>query len=55
MATLFTDDHEWLQIDGDIRTVGITDFAQTQLGDVGVCRTAESRARAEEDGARRNC
>ncbi len=34
MTTLFTDDHEWLQIDGDIATVGITDFAQTQLGDV---------------------
>lgn len=34
MTTLFTDDHEWLQIDGDIATVGITDFAQKQLGDV---------------------
>jgi glycine cleavage system H protein len=34
MSTLFTDDHEWLQIDGDVATVGITDFAQTQLGDV---------------------
>lgn len=34
MTTLFTDDHEWLQIDGDIATVGITDYAQTQLGDV---------------------
>ena len=34
MTTLFTDDHEWLQIDGDIATIGITDFAQTQLGDV---------------------
>jgi glycine cleavage system H protein len=34
MTTLFTDDHEWLQIDGDVATIGITDFAQTQLGDV---------------------
>lgn len=34
MTTLFTRDHEWLRIDGDVATVGITDFAQQQLGDV---------------------
>ena len=34
MTTLYTADHEWLQIDGDIATVGITDYAQSQLGDV---------------------
>ena len=34
MATLFTTDHEWLRIEGDIATVGITDYAQSQLGDV---------------------
>jgi glycine cleavage system H protein len=34
MTTLYTSDHEWLQIDGDVATVGITDYAQTQLGDV---------------------
>jgi glycine cleavage system H protein len=34
MTTLYTPDHEWLQIDGDVATVGITDYAQTQLGDV---------------------
>jgi glycine cleavage system H protein len=34
MTTLFTSDHEWLQIDGDVATVGITDYAQSQLGDV---------------------
>lgn len=34
MTTLFTADHEWLQIDGDVATIGITDYAQTQLGDV---------------------
>ena len=33
-TTLYTEDHEWLAIDGDIVTVGITDFAQSQLGDV---------------------
>jgi len=31
---LFTEDHEWLDIDGDIATVGVTDFAQGQLGDL---------------------
>ncbi|MEM6662991.1 MAG: glycine cleavage system protein GcvH [Pseudomonadota bacterium] len=30
----FTDDHEWLQIDGDIATVGITTHATEQLGDI---------------------
>lgn len=31
---LFTDDHEYIRIDGDVGTVGITDFAQQALGDV---------------------
>ena len=30
----FTKDHEWIRVDGGIGTVGITDHAQTQLGDV---------------------
>ena len=30
----FTEDHEWLRIEGDIATVGITDHAQEQLGDL---------------------
>jgi len=34
MGLLFTADHEWLELDGDIATVGITDYAQSQLGDV---------------------
>lgn len=33
-ARMFTEDHEWLELDGDIATVGITNFAQEQLGDV---------------------
>ncbi len=31
---LYTDDHEWVKVDGDIATVGITDFAQKELGDI---------------------
>lgn len=30
----YTRDHEWVSIDGDIATVGITDFAQRELGDI---------------------
>ena len=30
----FTEDHEWIRIEGDVGTVGITDFAQEQLGDI---------------------
>ena len=34
MTVLFTTDHEWLRIEGDVATVGVTDYAQTQLCDV---------------------
>ena len=34
MNRYFTKDHEWVAIDGDTATVGITDFAQGQLGDI---------------------
>jgi len=30
----FTKDHEWVKIDGDVATVGVTDFAQGELGDI---------------------
>lgn len=32
--TRYTDEHEWITIDGDIATVGISQYAQEQLGDV---------------------
>lgn len=34
MARLFTKDHEWIDVAGKVATVGITDYAQAQLGDV---------------------
>lgn len=34
MARYFTEDHEWIDVDGDTATVGITDYAQSQLGDI---------------------
>lgn len=30
----YTEDHEWIKVDGDVATVGITDFAQGELGDI---------------------
>ena len=32
--TYFTDEHEWIRVDGTTATVGITDYAQSQLGDL---------------------
>ncbi|MFN3434718.1 MAG: glycine cleavage system H protein, partial [Sphingomonas sp.] len=34
MSRYFTEDHEWVDVDGDIGTVGISDYAQGQLGDI---------------------
>ena len=34
MPTYFTKDHEWIAVEGGTATVGITDYAQAQLGDV---------------------
>jgi glycine cleavage system H protein len=34
MPRYFTQDHEWIDVDGDVGTVGITDYAQGQLGDI---------------------
>ena len=34
MARYFTDEHEWIDLEGETATVGITDFAQSQLGDI---------------------
>ncbi|MFM2193270.1 MAG: glycine cleavage system protein GcvH [Bacteroidota bacterium] len=30
----YTKDHEWIRIDGDVATIGVTDFAQHELGDI---------------------
>lgn len=34
MTTYFTNDHEWISVEGDVGTIGITNYAQEQLGDV---------------------
>jgi len=32
--TFYTEEHQWIRVDGDIETVGISDFAQNQLGEI---------------------
>ena len=34
MSVKFTDEHEWIRVDGDVATIGITAYAAEQLGDV---------------------
>jgi glycine cleavage system H protein len=34
MTRYFTDEHEWIDVEGNSATVGITDYAQSQLGDI---------------------
>jgi glycine cleavage system H protein len=34
MSRYFTEEHEWIDVEGDFATVGITDYAQSQLGDI---------------------
>ncbi|MFA7586725.1 MAG: glycine cleavage system protein GcvH [Novosphingobium sp.] len=34
MTRYFSQDHEWIEVAGDVGTVGITDYAQSQLGDI---------------------
>ncbi|ALC13155.1 glycine cleavage system protein GcvH [Sphingopyxis sp. 113P3] len=34
MPRYYTEEHEWIDVDGEVATVGITDFAQGQLGDI---------------------
>ena len=41
----YTEEHEWLRVDGDVVVVGITEHASEQLGDVVFCRTSRGRDR----------
>ncbi|HEX4184835.1 MAG TPA: glycine cleavage system protein GcvH [Stellaceae bacterium] len=43
----FTRDHEWVRLDGDLAIVGITDYAQSQLGDVVYVELPEIGQRVE--------
>lgn len=44
MPRYFTEEHEWIDVDGEAATIGITDFAQNQLGDIVFVEVPESGA-----------
>jgi glycine cleavage system H protein len=47
MSRYFTDEHEWIDVEGEIATVGITDYAQEQLGDIVFVELPEEGAKFE--------
>jgi glycine cleavage system H protein len=47
----FTKDHEWIRVEGDIGTVGITDHAQNQLGDIVFVELPETGRKASQGEA----
>ena len=47
-ALRYTKDHEWVRIDGDLAVVGITEYAQSQLGDVVYVELPEIGRRVEQ-------
>lgn len=50
MTVYYTKDHEWVRVDGDTATVGITDFAQGQLGDVVFVEVPEAGRQVSQGG-----
>jgi glycine cleavage system H protein len=46
----FTTDHEWIRLDGDLAVVGISEYAQSQLGDVVYVELPEVGRRLEKGG-----
>ena len=50
MARYFTDEHEWIDVEGDSATVGITDYAQEQLGDIVFVELPESGTMLDKGG-----
>ena len=50
MSLHYTKEHEWIRVEGDIATVGITDFAQAQLGDVVFVEVPEAGQQVSKGG-----
>ena len=46
----YSDDHEWVRVEGDVGTIGITTFAQQQLGDVVYVEVPEAGTEVEKGG-----
>jgi glycine cleavage system H protein len=49
-AARFTKDHEWVRLDGELAVIGITDYAQSQLGDIVYVELPEIGRRLEQGG-----
>jgi len=49
-ATRYTKDHEWIRLDGDVATVGITEHAQSQLGDIVFVELPEIGRKVDQGG-----
>lgn len=50
MPRYYTEEHEWIDVEGDTATVGITDFAQGQLGDIVFVEVPEAGAAVTKGG-----
>jgi glycine cleavage system H protein len=50
VTVFYTKEHEWVRVDGDTATVGITDFAQGQLGDVVFVELPEAGRQVSQGG-----
>ena len=50
MSVYYTREHEWVRVEGDTATVGITDFAQGQLGDVVFVEVPEAGRQLKQGG-----
>jgi glycine cleavage system H protein len=50
MSLYFTKEHEWIRVEGGVATVGITDFAQAQLGDIVFVETPEAGRQVAQGG-----
>ena len=50
MSVYYSKEHEWVRVEGDIATVGITDFAQGQLGDVVFVEVPEAGRQLSQGG-----
>jgi glycine cleavage system H protein len=50
MSVYYTKEHEWVRVEGDTGTVGITDFAQGQLGDIVFVEVPEAGRQVSQGG-----
>ncbi len=50
MPRYFTDEHEWIDVEGESATVGITDYAQEQLGDIVFVELPDTGSQVEKGG-----